>query len=190
MRLNSIVFTIILVVWMGASTYWYVCKINQDCDKKVTSLVVVSNTTESQKEVSEVVINKNSEKEKAEIISSVKEKLSKGYTVYNFPKNSDVNNNIEDEFNEFASDLELYLHENTDAKIEITGYADNSGSKKTNIFFGKKRALFIKSKLINKGIDEKFFIIKSLGEANPIATNKTKEGQLKNRRVIIKLTDK
>ena len=146
MRLNSIVFAIILVVWMGASTYWYVCKINQDCDDVVSSSVVISNTIESQKEVPEIALEnteQKSKKEKSEIISSIKEKLTKGYTIYNFPKNSDINNNNENEFNEFTSDLKLYLHENTDAKIEITGFADNSGSKKTNIFFGKKRAFVI-----------------------------------------------
>lgn len=194
MRLNSTVSAIVLIVWMGASTYWYVCKIKQDCDKKETSIIVESNTTKSQKETQEVLnknkLNQNSKKEKEEIISSVKEKLTKGYTVYNFPKNSGVNNNIEDKFNEFADNLKLYLNENPNSKIELTGYTDNSGSTKTNLFFGKKRALFIKNILINKGLNDNIFTIKSMGEKNPIATNKTQEGRLKNRRVIIKLIDK
>lgn len=194
MRLNSIVSAVALIVWMGASTYWYVCKIKKDCDKQETSVIVNSNTIKSGEKNSEVNENdklkQNSEKEKTKIISSVKEKLTKGYTIYNFPKNSDVNNNIKDEFNEFADNLKLYLHENPNSKIEITGYTDNSGSEKTNFFFGKKRAIFIKSKLIDKGFDENIFTIKSMGEKNPIATNKTQEGRYKNRRVVIKLIDK
>jgi len=194
MRLNSIIFSVILLVWMGASTYWYVCKIQDDCGKLQTSSSVILNTKESQKKYinNDVIegVEQRTEQEKSEIISSVKEKLTRAYTIYSFPKGSDINNDIKADFNEFADGLVLYLQENSSSKIEIIGYADNSGSKKTNLFFGKQRALFIKNKLINKGIDKNVFIIKSMGEANPVASNKTKKGRLQNRRVVIKLIDK
>jgi len=198
MGIRAAILTFVLLGWMGASTYWYVCEIKKDCE---CEKIVPKYTTYNPDENNDDPITASEEQKvmgdtitvqptKAEIIDDVKSKISNGYTVKNFPKNSKANNNIESAFNEFANNLKLFTEKNKDAKIELTGYTDNSGSEATNLFYGKKRALFIKNKLVAKGIKANVFIVKSLGEVNPIASNNTKQGRLENRRVVIKLIDK
>jgi len=198
MKINSGFFAILLVFWMGGSTYWYVCKIKKDCEDKSSVIdsdlqnekITEPETIELIPEIP-VAINEpgqNAEEAKEEIIIKTKEKLIAGYTVYDFPKNSTVNNNISKEFDEFAEDLKLYLIENSQDKIIITGHTDDLGSDAANFKFGKKRALFIKSNLTKIGIPESHFIIKSKGEKEPLKSNETENGQTKNRRVVIKLS--
>lgn len=190
MKLTSGFFAFLLVIWMGGSTYYYVCKIKKDCEKKENHSTIVSEPIAAENEdviKKDVATKELAEKSKEEKIADLKAKISDGYTVYDFPKNSDKNNNIKSDFIDFAKNLKLYLAENPNEKIEITGYTDNTGSVKTNLFFGKKRALFLKNKFVETGIPEKHFIVKTMGESNPIATNDTETGRNKNRRVVIKL---
>jgi len=187
MKGTSIFFATILLIWMSASTYWYVCKIKKDCNKDelVINTHPKNNPSKNIKTDTLNTIPVN-ESDTLDIYS----KLLEGYVVSNFPKNSKVNNNINADFNVFAGELKKYISDNKNLNIDIIGYTDNSGSKKTNLLFGNKRALFIKDKLVKKGIDEKFFTIKSFGEEDPVVSNLTEEGRLKNRRVIIKINKK
>ena len=197
MKINSGFFAILLVIWMGGSTYWYVCKIKKDCEDKSSIVnsdlqnekIAETETIDLTTEASDETVQ-NAKKTREEIIIKTKEKLIGGYTVYDFPKNSTVNNNIAKEFDEFAEDLKLYLIENSQDKIIITGHTDDLESDAANIKFGKKRALFIKNNLIKIGIPESHFIIKSKGEKEPLESNNTENGQTKNRRVVIKLSVK
>ncbi len=197
MKINSGFFAILLVIWMGGSTYWYVCKIKKDCEDKSSIVnsdlqnekIAETETIDLTTEASDETVQ-NAKKTREEIIIKTKEKLIGGYTVYDFPKNSTVNNNIAKEFDEFAEDLKLYLIENSQDKIIITGHTDDLGSNAANLKFGKKRALFIKNNLIKIGIPESHFIIKSKGEKEPLESNNTENGQTKNRRVVIKLSVK
>ncbi len=188
MKFTSGFFALVLMLWMGGSTYYYVCKIKKDCEKNKATVIYEIQKPETESiEKKEIVVEEPAEKSKKEIIEELKEKITAGYTVYDFPKNSNTNNNIKSDFVDFANNLKLYLSENPSQKIEIIGYTDNTGSAETNIFFGKKRALFIKNKLTEVGISGKHFIVKSQGEKNPIASNNTEAGRNKNRRVVIKL---
>jgi len=73
-------------------------------------------------------------------------------------------------------------------KIVVTGYTDNIGSDEYNLKLSLQRAQSVADYLIYcKNIDPNIIVIKGLGKANPIASNATKEGQAKNRRVEIKL---
>ncbi len=75
-------------------------------------------------------------------------------------------------------------------KIVITGYTDNIGSDEYNLKLSLQRAQSVADYLMYcKNIDANKIIIKGLGKANPIASNATKEGQAKNRRVEIKLLE-
>jgi len=185
MKRTSAFFSILLLAWVTLSTYWYVCKIKNDCyNKEQITISTEENNIKPTKEFKKDSVIKIAETNKEQTFS---EELSKGFTVYNFPKNSETTTEINKDFKEFANKLKNYLTKNVNSKVEIIGYTDNSGSKKTNLLFGKKRAIFIKNKLVNEGINENFLIVKSFGEAFPVVTNKTEEGRLKNRRVIIKL---
>jgi outer membrane protein OmpA-like peptidoglycan-associated protein len=69
-------------------------------------------------------------------------------------------------------------------KVTIDGHTDNVGSAKANLKLSQKRAEAVRAYLISKyKIDAKRLAAKGYGSTQPIADNKTKEGQEKNRRV-------
>lgn len=72
--------------------------------------------------------------------------------------------------------------------LEINGNTDNIGAASYNKKLSEKRADTVKNYLAGKGIDASKLIAKGFGEDNPIATNDTPEGRMKNRRVDFKIT--
>ena len=69
--------------------------------------------------------------------------------------------------------------------IDIKGYTDATGNDGINIPLSKRRAKSVKTYLEKKGIAATRITSEGYGSANPIATNNTKEGRAKNRRVEI-----
>jgi OOP family OmpA-OmpF porin len=70
-----------------------------------------------------------------------------------------------------------------DQKIEIDGHTDNIGSAAYNMTLSLKRAEAVKDYFVSMGIDPKRLSTKGFGFTKPAASNKTKEGRAKNRRV-------
>jgi uncharacterized repeat protein (TIGR01451 family) len=75
------------------------------------------------------------------------------------------------------------LLENTDIRIQINGYTDNTGNASANRKMSLNRAKEVASYLIAKGISPDRLLPQGFGPAKPIASNKTEEGRSKNRRV-------
>jgi OmpA-OmpF porin, OOP family len=67
--------------------------------------------------------------------------------------------------------------------LEIAGYTDNTGDAALNLALSQKRAESVRQALIKYGADPDMLVAKGYGEANPIASNDTAEGRLKNRRI-------
>lgn len=72
-------------------------------------------------------------------------------------------------------------------KLRVSGYTDNVGKASSNLILSKKRAISVKNFLIVNGVDADRIDAKWFGEDNPVASNKTKEGRQKNRRVEMKV---
>ena len=70
-----------------------------------------------------------------------------------------------------------------DAKIEIAGYTDSSGSADLNRTLSEKRTVIVRDKLVEQGIAADRLSVKGYGEDSPIASNDTEAGKQKNRRV-------
>jgi len=68
------------------------------------------------------------------------------------------------------------------AKWSVDGYTDSTGSKALNEKLSLARAKAVADLLISKGINPENITYKGHGPANPIASNKTKEGRAENRR--------
>ena len=75
-------------------------------------------------------------------------------------------------------------------KVEIQGYTDNVGSSSYNKKLSLKRAEAVKSFLISKGVSADRLTAAGMGEANPVASNKTAEGRSLNRRIEFKILNK
>lgn len=79
------------------------------------------------------------------------------------------------------------LLQNPDVRVEIQGYTDNIGSEEYNMKLGQRRAQTVKDYLVARGISADRLSVRSFGESQPIADNKTAEGRSINRRVEFKV---
>lgn len=68
-------------------------------------------------------------------------------------------------------------------RVRIEGHTDAIASDKYNLWLSDRRAASVRRYLISKGVDASRLDSKGYGESQPIATNDTKEGRAKNRRV-------
>jgi OOP family OmpA-OmpF porin len=70
--------------------------------------------------------------------------------------------------------------------IEIQGHTDSSGARDYNMGLSERRAQSVKSFLESKGIVPARMTTRGYGPDRPIASNATKDGRTRNRRVEIK----
>ena len=77
----------------------------------------------------------------------------------------------------------LIMKKNPDLKVEVDGHTDSTGTAAYNMTLSVKRAEAIKDHFVSRGIDPNRLTTKGFGLTNPAASNSTKEGRAKNRRV-------
>ncbi|MBW2263001.1 MAG: OmpA family protein, partial [Deltaproteobacteria bacterium] len=75
------------------------------------------------------------------------------------------------------------LKANPDMEVRIEGHTDNQGGTAHNMDLSTRRAESVKKYFVENGIDENRIETVGYGPKKPIADNKTKKGQAKNRRV-------
>ena len=75
------------------------------------------------------------------------------------------------------------MEKNPNLKVQIDGHADNIGNAAYNMTLSEKRAEAVKAYFVSKGIDPNRLTTKGFGITKPAASNKTKAGRAKNRRV-------
>jgi len=71
--------------------------------------------------------------------------------------------------------------------VVATGHTDSVGSDAYNIKLSMRRANAVKAFLISKGIPANRIFTSGKGESSPVASNKTREGRAKNRRVEVEV---
>lgn len=84
---------------------------------------------------------------------------------------------------EAIAEIAKALAANTELKISINGYTDNTGDEKHNLQLSKQRAEAVKTELIKAGIAAGRLTSEGYGQSNPISDNSTEEGKAQNRRV-------
>lgn len=77
-----------------------------------------------------------------------------------------------------------------DNAILVIGHTDSTGSRPYNQLLSQKRANSARHYLVKKGIERKRIATRGDGEDAPVASNATKEGRAKNRRIEIKVTSR
>ena len=77
----------------------------------------------------------------------------------------------------------LILEKNPEMKVEIDGHTDNTGSAAYNMNLSERRAKSVMKYFVDKGVEAERLTTKGFGLTKPAASNDTKEGRTKNRRV-------
>lgn len=79
--------------------------------------------------------------------------------------------------------------EQQDLKLTIIGHTDSKGSDAYNMALGMRRAVAVRDKLLEFGLDPaRILSVESRGESEPIAPNDTDQGRFENRRIEFKAT--
>ena len=73
--------------------------------------------------------------------------------------------------------------------VQVDGYTDNIGPAAYNLKLSERRAQSVRKYLIGKGVPADTLTTKGYGKTHFVATNKTKEGRLENRRVELHVTE-
>lgn len=71
--------------------------------------------------------------------------------------------------------------------IVATGHTDSIGTDAYNQALSVRRANAVKAYLVSKGVAAERVLVEGKGEAQPVASNATKEGRAQNRRVVVEV---
>jgi OmpA-OmpF porin, OOP family len=83
-----------------------------------------------------------------------------------------------------VKEIATVLKENGSIKVKVLGHTSSDGDDNANMELSKKRAAAVKELLTTEfGIDASRIETEGMGETQPVADNKTKEGKMLNRRV-------
>lgn len=83
--------------------------------------------------------------------------------------------------------ISSYIDKVDDGKVNVVGHTDSVGNASKNTQLGLERAKTVKGYLTQNGINPAKIDPSSQGPKKPIASNKTKAGRAKNRRVEVTL---
>lgn len=171
--------SVLLAVWITGSSYWYVCRIRCDCKASAQATEATIAVPDTLAPTPEQLLQASINEAKTYLINAG---VQKG-----FFESSSATGDMSTVNDEFVRKLKLYLDNNPSAKAEVTGHADITGSQSFNMELGLKRAEFVKSYLVNAGINADQIVTSSKGSGEPAASNNTKEGRAANRRSEIKV---
>lgn len=71
-------------------------------------------------------------------------------------------------------------------KFEINGYSDSDNKTGKNRVWSERRAAEVKAYLVKHGVAANRLVTTGLGDAKPVADNKTEKGRAANRRVEVR----
>ena len=95
---------------------------------------------------------------------------------------------VKPQYFELLRNVKDYAEQN-DFRLTIIGHTDSKGTDAYNMALGMRRAIAVRDKLIEFGLDPaRVLSVESRGESEPIAPNDTELGRFENRRIEFKAT--
>jgi len=85
--------------------------------------------------------------------------------------------------------LAEFMEQYQERRVRIEGYTDSTGAAEYNQGLSERRAMSVRSELMNQGIPGSRVEVEGYGEDYPVATNDTSAGRQQNRRVEIVISD-
>ncbi len=96
---------------------------------------------------------------------------------------AELTNDSKKRLNAVAETMKKYSHFN----YKVQGHTDSIGNPKYNLKLSKMRAKSVKEYLLSQGVDAAVLSSEGYGSSMPVASNKTRKGRLKNRRVVFEI---
>lgn len=121
-----------------------------------------------------------------ERLTAIKVRLDANPITIYFPTGEQIVTLDKAQRQDFA-DLVFYLDNVAESNLEVGGHTDNKGELKLNTRLSRKRAEFVRDYLTANGLQANRLSAQGYGPNTPIASNGTKEGRAKNRRVEVRL---
>ncbi len=185
MRQPILFLSALLILWITGASYWYVCRIRCDCKAASSATPVEEALAAAAADVDTALLTAEevlrASVEEARLFISGAE-VQKGY----FPSSS-AKGDMSGVSDEYLQKLKLCLDNTPSARIEVTGHADITGPESFNRTLGLERAGFVKTFLVDAGINAEQVVISTMGSSEPAASNSTPEGRAANRRTEIKV---
>lgn len=75
------------------------------------------------------------------------------------------------------------MRQHTNLRVTILGHADSTGGERFNLGLSLRRAQTVKEALISRGVTADRLEARGLGESVPVASNGTRDGRARNRRI-------
>jgi len=179
MRQPVFFLTVLLALWIAGASYWYVCKVRGDCKAAAVTTEEIKGTGEAGVQTPEQILLASIDEAKAFLSGSG---VQKGLFA-----SSSATGDMSGVSTEYLEKLKLVFDNNPSAKIEVTGHADITGPAAFNRELGLKRATYVKTFLVNAGINADQIVTSTMGSSEPAAPNNTPEGRAANRRTEIKI---
>ncbi len=110
--------------------------------------------------------------------------------VLNMPSNVTFrtdDDNITPEFYEVLNSVAIVLNEFDRTLVNVEGHTDSDGSAQYNRDLSNRRADAVASYLSSQRVDPRRLGVRGFGESRPIATNRTRAGKARNRRVEVRI---
>lgn len=79
------------------------------------------------------------------------------------------------------------LNENPGAKVRVVGHTDSTGPEAYNQGLSERRARSVVDYLVSQGVARNRLTAVGVGEAQPVASNDTRDGRAQNRRVALEV---
>lgn len=126
------------------------------------------------------IVDNRKKTEKIVLLRKLKKNLVLVVNNINFEFNSDKLTKQSEKEVDYIYQL---MNENPSLKIGVYAHTDAVGTDAKNLDLSNRRAKSVYTYINKRGIPMERMIWKGFGESKPIATNNTKEGRAKNRRV-------
>jgi outer membrane protein OmpA-like peptidoglycan-associated protein len=183
MKRLSLLFSILLIAWISFASYWYVCKVRNNCGEEDQVPLSEMNDDISTEEAS---AEPASVPERDSLTIALEYLNGVGTKKYYFKFASSKLNAVNDDETYFSS-LGYFLANTPGSTVTAVGHACSRGSKQANDRFSRLRAETVKQYLIRKGIAGEQIIPEWKGDTEPAASNETEDGRKLNRRVEINI---
>jgi OOP family OmpA-OmpF porin len=82
------------------------------------------------------------------------------------------------------------LRRNPTIKVEVAGHTDSDGAAEYNESLSARRAQTVRDYLVSQGVSPARMTTRGYGEMQPVADNSSADGKSRNRRVVLRITER